>query len=86
MQTQAERCEHFKDVPRRVKCRRMVEYVYSMFFLLWSENWSWSHATLDRIRRWETKAMSRLSRFKKEEDDTWQTIVQKLSGSPGRYV
>ena len=43
-----------KDVPRRERCRRMVEYVHSVF-CFGSENGSWIQATLDRIKGWETK-------------------------------
>ena len=32
-----------KDVPWRVKCRRMVEHVYSVF-CFGSENWSWNQS------------------------------------------
>ena len=67
-----EKCEDLQEQTRalvRVKCRRMVQHVFCIF-CFGSENWSWSHATLDRIRRWETKAMSRLFASKKEEDET----------------
>ena len=59
-----------KDVPWRMKCRRMVEHVYSVF-CFGSENWSLSHATLDRMKSRETKAMYRLLRFNREKDETW---------------
>ena len=59
-----------KDVPWRVKCRRMVEHVYSVFCLE-VKNWSWTQKTLDRIRGSETKAMNRLFRFKREKDEAW---------------
>ena len=59
-----------KDVPCRVKCRRMVEHVFCAF-CFGSENWSWSHATLDRTKRWATKSISRPFRFRIEEDKTW---------------
>ena len=42
-----------KDVPWRVKCRGMAEHVYSVFCLEVKIGRG-SHATLDRIRRWET--------------------------------
>ena len=38
-----------KDVPWRVKCRRMVEIVYSVF-CFGIDNRSWSQKTLDRIK------------------------------------
>ena len=57
-----------KDVPWRVKSRRMVEHVQSVFCL--GEILSRSQAVLDRIEGWETEAMRRLFRFKKEEDET----------------
>ena len=50
----------------RVKCRKMEEHAYSVF-CYGSENWSWSQATLNRIKRLETKAMSRLFRVKKRK-------------------
>ena len=43
-----------------------------------------SRATLDRIRRWETKAMSRLFRFKKMMRPG-QTFAQEQPGLPGKY-
>ena len=52
------------DVPWRVKCRRIVAYVYSVF-CFGSVNWSWSRASPNRIEGWETKAMRRVLRFKK---------------------
>ena len=55
-----ERCEIYKskDVRCRVKCKRMVEHVYSVFFFFFgSENWSWTKKTFNRIKGWETKAM-----------------------------
>ena len=55
-----------KDIPWRVKCRRMVKHVYSVF-CCGSENWSWRHASLDIIEGWETKAMRRVFRFKKKK-------------------
>ena len=36
-----------KDVPRRVKCKGVVEHVF-IVFCFGSENWSWSQAILDR--------------------------------------
>ena len=46
---------HSKDVPWRMKCRR-VEQVYRVFWFD-SEKWSWSRATLDRIKGLETKKL-----------------------------
>ena len=51
-----------KDVPVRIKCKRLVDYVCSVFSF-GSENWSWTIQTMDRIKRWETKLMMRLFRF-----------------------
>ena len=53
-----------KDVPWRVKSRRMVEYVHNVF-CFGSGSWSRSQAILDRIEGWKTEAMRRLFRFKK---------------------
>ena len=55
-----------KDVPWRVKCRRVVEHVFRVF-CFGSENWSWSRGILDSIKGWETKVMRRLFCFKKNE-------------------
>ena len=45
-----ERCEAAsKDVPWRVKCRRMGEQVYCVF-CYGSENWCWSGGILDRFK------------------------------------
>ena len=38
-----------KDVPWRVKCRRVVDQVYSLFCFE-SENWCWGQAVTERIR------------------------------------
>ena len=43
-----------KDVPWRVKCKRMVEQVYGVFCFE-SANWSWRQAILDRIKGWGNK-------------------------------
>ena len=72
-QSTVERCEDLQkrrrtrgeDVPWRLKCRGMVEQVYSVF-CFGSESWSWRRAIMDRIKGWETKAMSRLFRFKEK--------------------
>ena len=48
-----------KNVLSRVKCRRMVEHVCSVF-CFGRENWFWNQAILDRIKGWETKATKRL--------------------------
>ena len=55
-----------KDVPWRIKCRRLVDHVYSVFSF-GSEIWSLTIQTMDRIKRWETKIMMRLFRFKRGE-------------------
>ena len=42
----------------------------------------WSQAILDRIKGWETKAMRRLFRFKKKEDETlaeYCTITARIA-------
>ena len=59
-----------KDVPWRIKCGRLVDHVYSVFSF-GSELWSLSIQTMDRIKRWETKIMMRLFRFKRGKDETW---------------
>ena len=40
-----------KDVPWRIKCRRLVDHVYSVFSF-GSEIWSLTIQTKDRIKRW----------------------------------
>ena len=72
-----------KDVPWRMKCRRMVEHVHRAFYS-GSESWSWSQKTLDRITGWETKAMSRFSTTKKKKMRLDLTITQKLAGLSGK--
>ena len=59
-----------KDVPWRIKCRRLVDHVYSVFSF-GSEAWSWTFQTMDRIKRWQTKMMMRLFRSKRGKDETW---------------
>ena len=44
-----------------------------------SENWSLSQAALDRIKAWETKAMRRLVRFKREEDEMWAEYCRRTA-------
>ena len=53
-----------KDVPWKVKCRRLVDHVYAVF-AFGSENWPWTVLTVDKIKRWETKTMLRPFRFKR---------------------
>ena len=60
-----------KDVPWRVKCRRMVEQVCSVF-CFGSENGCWSQAVVDRIKGRETKVVRTLLRMRKMEDETMQ--------------
>ena len=38
---------------------------------LGSGNWSWTVHTVDRIKKWETKMMMRLFRFKRGKHETW---------------
>ena len=64
-----------QDVPWRMRCRRIVVHVCSVF-CLGSENWTWSQAILDRIEGWETKAMRRLFRFKKKVDEDFTGYCQ----------
>ena len=67
-----------KDVSWRERCRRMVEHVCDVL-CLGNENWSGSRATMDRIRKWETKAMRRVFRFKKEEYETWANYCTRAA-------
>ena len=59
-----------KDVPWRIKCRRLVDHVYSVFSF-GSEIWSLTIQTMDSTKRWETKIMMRLFRFRRGKDETW---------------
>ena len=61
-----------KDVPWRVKFRRMVELVHSEF-CCGTETCFWSQATLDRIKGWRTKAMRRLFVSEKKMRRWWNT-------------
>ena len=57
-----------KDVPWRVKCKRMVDKVFSVF-CVGSENGCWSQMVLDRIKGWETNVLGSLLKTKRMEDD-----------------
>ena len=70
-----------KDVSWRERCRRMVEHVCNVY-CLGNENWCGSRATMDRIRKWETKAMRWVFRFKKEEDETWANCCARAARAP----
>ena len=59
-----------KDVPWRIKCRRLVDHVHSVFSF-GSEIWSLTIQTMDSTKRWETKIMMRLFRFRRVKDETW---------------
>ena len=59
-----------KDVPWRIKCRRLVGHVYFVFSFR-SDNLSWTIQIMDRNERWETKLMVRWFRFKRGKDETW---------------
>ena len=48
-----------KDIPWRIKCRRLVDHVYAVFSF-GSENWSWTLQTCERIKGWEAKIVFRL--------------------------
>ena len=59
-----------KDVSWRIKCRRLVDNVYPVFFF-GNENLSWTVETMNGVKRWETKIMMRLFRFERKMDETW---------------
>ena len=48
-------------------------------FCFGSDNWSLSHATLDRIQGLETKTMRRIFRFEQEEDEMCLDSLHKSS-------
>ena len=60
-------------MPWRVKCRRMVKHLHCVS-CFGSENWSWSQA-----RGCETKAMRRLFRSKKKEDENFTGYCQRTA-------
>ena len=51
-----------KDVPWRMKCKRMVKQIYSVF-CFGCQHWSWSRARIDKAAGGETKMMRPLCRF-----------------------
>ena len=59
-----------KDVPWKVKCRKLVDHVYAVF-AFGSENWSWTIQALERTKGWETRTMLRLFGFKRHKEETW---------------
>ena len=59
-----------KDVPWMIKCQRLVDHVYAVF-AFGSENWSWTIQTMEKIKGWETKTMTRLFRLKRRKEETW---------------
>ena len=58
-----------KDVPWRDE--RGIWWTTCIPSSLSGENWSWTIHTMDRIKRWETKMMMRLFRFKRRTDEPW---------------
>ena len=72
-----------KDVPWRVKCRRLVDHVYPVF-CFGSENWSWTVETMNRVKRWETKIMMRLFRFERKMVRHGWPMIREVAGQPGR--
>ena len=63
-----------KDVPWRVKCRRMVSQVHSVF-CFGSENGCWS----------ETKALSRLFKMKNMEDARTARTARKMGKDEAHF-
>ena len=53
----------------RMKCRRMVEQVYSVFRCE-CESWSWSRNTVDKIKGWETQMMRKRFKFRRKAEET----------------
>ena len=58
-----------KDVPWRIKCRRLVDHVYSTFSQVRTGPEPFTQWT--KVKRWETKMMMSLFRFKTGNDKTW---------------
>ena len=48
-----------KDIPWRIKCQRLVDHAY-LVFSFGSETWSWTQQTMDKLKRWETKILTKL--------------------------
>ena len=59
-----------KDVPWRITSAEDWWTMCIPFSFLGSEIWSWTIQTMDRIKRWETKKMVRLFRFRRGKDET----------------
>ena len=53
---------------KKVARRNNATSLYSVFSF-GSENWSWTIHTMDRLKRWETKMMMCVFRFKREGRD-----------------
>ena len=47
-----------KDVPWKTTCQRLVDHVYA-FFAFDIENWSWTIQTMEKIKGWGTKTVTR---------------------------
>ena len=58
--------QKIKTFPWKVKCHKLLDHGCAIF-AFGSQNWSWTTQTLERIRRWETKTMTRLFQFKKTQ-------------------
>ena len=73
-----------KDVPWRVKCRRMVEHVYSVL-CFGSENGSWTKKTLARSSCCPSTSTRIHCVFRQQEDGVYGRILLLTGYEPNAY-
>ena len=73
-----------KDVPWRVKGRRMVEHVYSVFFF-GGENWSWTQQTLGQNQRMGNKGGESTISRQREKDEARSDDYTRTSRMARKY-
>ena len=71
-------------MPWRIKCRRLVDHVCSVFSF-GSDNWSLTIQTMDRIKRMETKIMMRLFPPKEVRMKHGSNSIKDAAERPGRF-
>ena len=67
-----------KDIPWRIKCRRLVDHVYPVFSF-GSETWSWTRQTRQKIQGWEKTIMTKLFCLKRQKEETWVDYQTRTS-------
>ena len=55
-----------KDVPWRIKCKRLVDHVNAVLSS-GSETWSWTQQTLGKNKGWDTTKSTKLFRLKRQK-------------------